>query len=693
MQKPLIMKNAGERTTRMALSGAELAKQALWMLAGFLLALCGALGGMSPFCVALTAFAPAGRLLACFVGSCGGVLVTHSGTRAISLIASLIIAATLNQTVSRFRSMHRLEFIHPCIALTSCAAAGFTVLAAQGISIDGSLSVIAESMISAGAAYFYYRAYSVKSLLREPSVLSVQELSSIVVAACTLLVSVSRLTVGGASPARFLAVLLVLFCARYARAAGGAVAGVCAGFALSLADGMGHLSGAYSFAGLLAGMFAPVGQLASAAAFVASNAVVAILNSGENDILITLWEAAAASIAFVAIPSKLLVRGEKYFSPAAKQPTILAMKNSLLLRLNSAAAGLNEVAGTVDRVSESLTRIEKKTGGAATRRVVQMQEIVRDQFRTLSTALGDISDDLSSTAEFDTAAAGRVVSALASFGIHSVETCCTVDGEGRVCIKSRVKPIKSEIDKLALMRSVERAVSRRLNYPSVENLPEETLLTFSQLTEYAVNIGSAQHPGGGNTICGDYYESFNDAAGRQIIVLSDGMGSGARAAIDSAMTAGLFVRLLKSGFSFESALKLVNSALIVKSEEESLATLDVACIDLYSGELTLFKAGASATLVSRGKRLITVEKPSMPAGILKDITFETERIKLLPGDTVLMFSDGVEPDSFEELGELLFSKKIHSPSELAEKAVDIAMENSQGIRTDDITVIAARISE
>ncbi len=71
------------------------------------------------------------------------------------------------------------------------------------------------------------------------------------------------------------------------------------------------------------------------------------------------------------------------------------------------------------------------------------------------------------------------------------------------------------------------------------------------------------------------------------------MGSGGRAAVDGAMASGLISRLLQAGFRSDSALRMVNSALMVKSGDESIATVDIACLDLFSGHLDSLKAGAA----------------------------------------------------------------------------------------------------
>lgn len=61
-------------------------------------------------------------------------------------------------------------------------------------------------------------------------------------------------------------------------------------------------------------------------------------------------------------------------------------------------------------------------------------------------------------------------------------------------------------------------------------------------------------------LCGDTFESFYDGRGNYVVILSDGMGTGPRAALDSAMASGLMARLVKAGFGFQSALRLVNSS-------------------------------------------------------------------------------------------------------------------------------------
>ena len=56
-----------------------------------------------------------------------------------------------------------------------------------------------------------------------------------------------------------------------------------------------------------------------------------------------------------------------------------------------------------------------------------------------------------------------------------------------------------------------------------------------------------------------------------VFILSDGMGTGGRAAVEGALACKIMESLIKSGMSFFTAAKITNSALRVKSEDEVLS--------------------------------------------------------------------------------------------------------------------------
>ena len=177
-------------------------------------------------------------------------------------------------------------------------------------------------------------------------------------------------------------------------------------------------------------------------------------------------------------------------------------------------------------------------------------------------------------------------------------------------------------------------------------------------------------------------------------MLSDGMGTGSRAAVDSAMAAELFSKLIKSGLSFDCALPIANSALLVKSSDESLATLDVVCIDLYTGRTDFMKAGAAATFIRHKDSVASLEQASLPIGILREIEFSKATAKPENGDIVLMISDGVLGDCNGWIQqEMKLWDTKHSPRELAEFIVNSACERKLGKQRDDMTAIAIYVKE
>ncbi|MBQ1350413.1 MAG: SpoIIE family protein phosphatase, partial [Ruminococcus sp.] len=214
-----------------------------------------------------------------------------------------------------------------------------------------------------------------------------------------------------------------------------------------------------------------------------------------------------------------------------------------------------------------------------------------------------------------------------------------------------------------------------------------------ELPVYDLEIGSDQHIANHGKLCGDCLDYFNDGMGSTYALICDGMGTGGRAAVDGNMAVSSMGRLLRAGMTPDSALQIVNAALMIKSEDESLSTVDLASVDLYSGMLTLKKAGAAATYIRRGGRVTMREMPSLPAGILNNIQFATDTVKLSEGDMVVMISDGAVTGDDKWLERLIRTWRNGSAQELARAVVEESMRRSEGSREDDITAVAMRVVE
>ena len=152
-------------------------------------------------------------------------------------------------------------------------------------------------------------------------------------------------------------------------------------------------------------------------------------------------------------------------------------------------------------------------------------------------------------------------------------------------------------------------------------------------------------------------------------------------------------KLIKAGFGYDCSLKILNSSMLFKSSDESLATMDIASIDLFTGNTELYKAGAAPTLVRRNGKSGRAESTSLPIGILKDVSFDRAGIRLRANDILLMVSDGVTFDGTEWLRQELENWRDGGAQDLAEHICDCARRRQTAGKPDDITVIAAIIEK
>jgi len=159
---------------------------------------------------------------------------------------------------------------------------------------------------------------------------------------------------------------------------------------------------------------------------------------------------------------------------------------------------------------------------------------------------------------------------------------------------------------------------------------------------FNLELGLAQKAGWNQQVCGDYYSLLELGLREQVIILSDGMGSGPRAAAESKATIVLLERLLEAGFKKEVVLRSVNSLLQLRTGDEIFATVDMALIDLVEGEVELIKIGAAPSIVKRGKEVFSIGGPSLPLGILSQVEVESYLEMLQPNDLLVMVTDGAK---------------------------------------------------
>lgn len=219
---------------------------------------------------------------------------------------------------------------------------------------------------------------------------------------------------------------------------------------------------------------------------------------------------------------------------------------------------------------------------------------------------------------------------------------------------------------------------------------------FVEEGKYRMLFGAARRAKAGEEISGDNYAFREELPQKIMMSLSDGMGSGVLASEDSSKVIELTEQLLETGFSARSALKLVNTVLLLAGTEQNPATLDLCCVDLMDGVMEAMKLGAVPTFLLGRDGTEILEGGELPMGVKKTIEPVLLSRKLWDNERIIMVSDGVleamPGDRKEEsMREFLNGIGAGNPQEMADRILEFAL--SMGAAEDDMTVLVGGIFE
>lgn len=219
---------------------------------------------------------------------------------------------------------------------------------------------------------------------------------------------------------------------------------------------------------------------------------------------------------------------------------------------------------------------------------------------------------------------------------------------------------------------------------------------------YSVQAAVATVAKEGRGVSGDSVKILPLPCGKFSVVLSDGMGSGGGAAAESRLTVDALSRLLTQGFDVDTAVKTVNSLLLLRDAGEQFATVDMAVVDKYTGEAEFLKIAAAPAYVKRVREVREVQAEALPIGILQHVEMRPVKMQLAANDVVVMLSDGVadskdvkrrKEDKEGWLVQFLRRAEVADEQKFAEALLQEAVQIAGGKATDDMTVLVLRISD
>lgn len=253
------------------------------------------------------------------------------------------------------------------------------------------------------------------------------------------------------------------------------------------------------------------------------------------------------------------------------------------------------------------------------------------------------------------------------------------------------------------LRLTEHLISEALQFPVKAYRPkrgylseEETEFSFLEQPDYYCITGVARMVKEEQQVSGDSFSFFYENEGEMAMILSDGMGSGEAAERESESVLRLFEQMLSAGFREETAIRLLNSVLALRAEQNSFATLDISRINLYGGTCEFIKIGGAATYIKRGTWLECVEANTLPIGVIQQVDYDFLVKKLYDGDYIIMMSDGVldavQPEERAEfLQQIIGEDPGQNPQVIAGRILNASLLLQNFEPKDDMTVLVCGV--
>lgn len=331
-------------------------------------------------------------------------------------------------------------------------------------------------------------------------------------------------------------------------------------------------------------------------------------------------------------------------------------------------------------------RLERRLAESAE----EMRELTGEYLGFAENALEALSLRSENFPACDEELSARIRGILIKAGAKVPAVSAFFDGEGRLyaeCFYEGALRISAE----ELAEKISAAAERELDVPESFSIGNTTRLCFHEPATFEAEIGSASANGREKT-SGDFGAVFRDGFGSVTVLLSDGMGSGARAAVESSMTVSLLTRLLRAGIGAEAALRLINLTLLTKSREECFSTVDMLTVNLFTGKAELIKLGAAQSFIKTNGTVKTAEDRSTPVGIVASAEVNVRTFRLSDGDEAVMFTDGICEDCYLKIRELMMSTGV-TAKDCAERIIAAAERDKERdiYRMDDKTVYVLKL--
>lgn len=244
-----------------------------------------------------------------------------------------------------------------------------------------------------------------------------------------------------------------------------------------------------------------------------------------------------------------------------------------------------------------------------------------------------------------------------------------------------IEAIVTQVLKEKIVLNEETSIGKKINLLSAD--------------KYVMAIGTGETTKSKSELSGDSMLNIRLKDGKYLVAISDGMGTGTEARKSSTQALKMLENLLLSGFDKNISLDLINTTLI-NQNPEIFATLDIAIIDLYLGNIEFIKSGACPTYIKNRKKVQIIKSNSLPTGMIEGNNIQTFDKDITSGDIMIMCTDGILDANIEYKNKELWIKYLLEDIEttntkkIAELVLNEAIDNNFGTIKDDMSIIVCK---
>ena len=199
-------------------------------------------------------------------------------------------------------------------------------------------------------------------------------------------------------------------------------------------------------------------------------------------------------------------------------------------------------------------------------------------------------------------------------------------------------------------------------------------------------------------VSGDLYDFFTIEPGKMCFVVGDVSGKGIAAGIFMAVTRTLIRATTVPGRSPLEIMNRVNAQLAKENQASLFVTMILGIVDTTTGRMVYGQGGHNPPILVPAQGKPTYEPAGgMPLGVFEDAKFGERELQLKPGETLLVYTDGVTEamnEAKDLFGEDRLEKAVTGVASLSsEKIAERVIEQVEGFvleaeRSDDITLLA-----